>query len=454
MPHEHATAPWDRIEELLEQGDRNRLVAFAEELGVRETARALSRLEPEERDRVLTLLPPEDAAEFIEEIPEEQAAALLGHLPTDKAAEILNEVDSNEAADVLGELDTDQAHEIIASMDPEEAQDARLLVRYEDDVAGGLMITEYLAYPETATVQEVIRDLQINAEKYREYSVQYIYVTTNGQRLAGVLQLRDLLFRPATVCIADIMIAQPVCVRDDATLETLDELFEEEAFMGVPVTDAGGRLLGIIKRADLEEGLAERADDAYLKSQGIVGGEELRSMPTLRRSRRRLSWLSVNIVLNIVAASIIAMYQDTLAAVIALAVFLPMISDMSGCSGNQAVAVSIRELSLGLVKPFEIAHVWLKEISVGVLNGMVLGTLIGAVAFFWKGNPYLGLVVGAALAVNTMIAVSLGGTIPLVLRRLKVDPALASGPVLTTITDISGFSIVLTLATQLLPRLA
>ena len=454
MPHEHTTAPWNRIEELLEAGDRERLVAFAEELGVRETARALSRLEPEDRDRVLTLLPPEEAAEFIEEIPEEQAADLLGHLPTDKAAEILNEVDSNEVADVLGELDTDQADEIIASMDPEEAEDARLLVRYEDDVAGGLMITEYLAYPETATVQEVIRDLQINAEKYHEYSVQYIYVTTNGQRLAGVLQLRDLLFRPSSVCIADIMIAQPVCVRDDATLEVLDELFEEEAFMGVPVTDTGGRLLGIIKRADLEEGLAERADDAYLKSQGIVGGEELRSMPALRRSRRRLSWLSVNIVLNICAASIIAMYQDTLAAVIALAVFLPMISDMSGCSGNQAVAVSIRELSLGLVKPFEIAHVWIKEISVGVLNGVVLGALIGAVAFFWKGNPYLGLVVGGALAVNTMIAVSLGGTIPLVLKRLKVDPALASGPVLTTVTDISGFLVVLALATQLLPRLA
>lgn len=454
MPHEQTTAPWDRIEELLEQGDRNSLVAFAEELGVRETARALSRLEPEDRDRVLTLLPPEDAAEFIEEIPEEQAAAMLGHLPTNKAAEILNEVDSNEAADVLGELDTDQAHEIIASMGLEEAKDARLLVRYEDDVAGGLMITEYLAYPETATVQEVIRDLQINAEKYREYSVQYIYVTTNGQRLEGVLQLRDLLFRPATVCIADIMIAQPVCVRDDATLEALDELFEEDAFMGVPVTDAGGRLLGIIKRADVQEGLAERADDAYLKSQGIVGGEELRSMPTLRRSRRRLSWLSVNIVLNICAASIIAMYQETLAAAIALAVFLPMISDMSGCSGNQAVAVSIRELSLGLVKPFEIAHVWIKEFSVGVLNGVVLGALIGAVAYLWKGNPYLGLVVGGALAVNTMIAVSIGGTIPLVLKRLKVDPALASGPMLTTVTDISGFFIVLSLATQLLPRLA
>jgi len=442
------------MEELLERGDHRALIAFAEELGVRETARALSRLEAEDRDRVLTLLPPREAADFIEEISEEQAADLLGHLPTDKAAEILNEVDSNEAADVLGELDTEQADEIIASMDPEEAEDARLLVKYEDDVAGGLMITEYLAYPDAATVQQVMSDLQTNAEKYAEYSVQYIYVTSNGKTLTGVLQLRDLLFKAPTVRLADIMIPGPLCVRDDATLEALDELFEEEAFMGVPVTDAEGRLLGIIKRADLEEGITERADDAYLKSQGIVGGEELRSMPTLRRSGRRLSWLSVNIVLNIIAAGIIAFYQETLAAAITLAVFLPMISDMSGCSGNQAVAVSIRELTLGLVKPFELAHVWLKEISVGVLNGAVLGTLIGLVAYMWKGNPYLGLVVGGGPALNTLIAVSVGGAVPLILKRLNVDPALASGPVLTTVTDMSGFFIVLAMATQLLPRLA
>ena len=152
-------------------------------------------------------------------------------------------------------------------------------------------------------------------------------------------------------------------------------------------------------------------------------------MPLFGRSRRRLSWLSVNIVLNIIAASVIAFYQDTLSAVIALAVFLPIISDMSGCSGNQAVAVSIRELSLAVVKPRDVGYVWLKEISVGVINGIALGLLIGAVGWLWQGNPYLGLVVGAALAINTMIAVSIGGTVPLLLERLGVDPALAaSGP--------------------------
>ena len=176
-------------------------------------------------------------------------------------------------------------------------------------------------------------------------------------------------------------------------------------------------------------------------------------MPLAVRARRRLAWLSVNIFLNVIAASVIAVYQETLAQVIALAVFLPIISDMSGCSGNQAVAVSMRELSLGLVRPSELMRVWLKEVSVGLINGLALGLLIAAVAFLWKGNPFLGLVVGTAMMVNTVVAVSLGGTLPLFMRRLGMDPALASGPILTTVTDMCGFFLVLSMAAAMLKLL-
>ena len=176
-------------------------------------------------------------------------------------------------------------------------------------------------------------------------------------------------------------------------------------------------------------------------------------MPLRIRSRRRLAWLSVNIVLNIIAASVISAYEQTLAAVIAIAVFLPMVSDMSGCSGNQAVAVTMRELSLGLVRPVDAFRVWWKEGSVGLINGIVLGILIGLVAWIWKGNAYLGLVIGLALALNTLIAVSIGGVVPLLLKQLGQDPAIASGPLLTTVTDMAGFFLVLSLATFFMPYL-
>ena len=176
-------------------------------------------------------------------------------------------------------------------------------------------------------------------------------------------------------------------------------------------------------------------------------------MPTGLRARRRLAWLSVNIGLNVLAASIISSYEETLAAVIALAIFLPMVSDMSGCSGNQAVAVSLRELSLGVTRPADLFRVWRKEAAVGLINGLALGLLIGLVAWLWKGNAWIGLVVGLALAVNTLVAVSVGGLVPLVLKSRGVDPAVASGPMLTTITDMCGFFLVLSIATALMPQL-
>lgn len=176
-------------------------------------------------------------------------------------------------------------------------------------------------------------------------------------------------------------------------------------------------------------------------------------MPTLVRSRRRLSWLSVNIVLNIIAASVIAQFQDVLSAVIILAVFLPIVSDMSGCSGNQAVAVSMRELSLGIIKRADLFYVWRKEVVVGIINGATLGLLVSIVAWVWQGNGWLGLVVGLALAINTVLAVSIGGTVPVILKSLGVDPAVASGPILTTITDMCGFFLLLGTASLMLPLL-
>ncbi len=249
------------------------------------------------------------------------------------------------------------------------------------------------------------------------------------------------------------MIEKPLRVPAEATLDELRSFFDEHPFVGVPVVAERGALVGVVRRAKVLEALEGRSESDHLKTQGIIGGEELRTMPVLVRSRRRLAWLSVNIVLNLIAASVIALYQETLQAVIALAVFLPIISDMSGCSGNQAVAVSMRELTLGLIRPVDAVRVWLKEASVGLLNGVVLGALIAAAAWAWKGNPYLGAVVGAAMAINTLVAVSLGGVVPLLLKRLRVDPALASGPILTTVTDMCGFALVLGLATAFLPWL-
>jgi len=447
------TRPWEALERLILAGSRSEVREFLDRIPVDDVVLAVSRLTDSTRARLAERLTPERAAELVENIPDAQAVDVLERLEPERSAAILERLPSDEQADLLGDLSRSDADAILSEMSAEGADQARALSSYPDDVAGGLMIREYLTYPESYSAGQVLENLRGNADKYRDFVVQYAYVTRNG-RLRGVLRLRDLLFETPGREIREIMLPEPLSVPELFGLDDLRVFFERHPFFGVPVVDSQGRLVGIVTRAAVEAARADRSDSDYLKTQGIVGGEELRTMPLFLRSRRRLAWLSVNIGLNILAASVIALYQETIAAVIALAVFLPIISDMSGCSGNQAVAVSMRELTLGLVRPNEVLRVWLKEVSVGTINGIALGVLIAGAAWLWKGNPLLGVVVGAAMAVNTIIAVSIGGVVPLVLRRLNMDPALASGPILTTLTDMCGFFLLLSLATAAMPLMA
>lgn len=446
--------PWDDLEALLSATpEPGKIRAFIAGLASGEAPRLLSRLPGPAQERLLAVLGPEAVADLFDQVPDAQATRLLETMQPSDAAAVLQELPSDEQADLIASLSDADAASILAEMDPEEARGARQLAEYPEDVAGGLMVTEYLAYPESCTVAEVVGDLRGRSDEIEDYEIQYAYVVNTEGRLVGVLRLRDLLFARGERTIGSKMIREPISVPASMPLDELSEFFDRHAFLGVPVLDDAGRLCGVVHRAAVEAAWGDRSESDHLKRQGIVGGDEFRSMPLLLRSRRRLSWLSVNILLNVIAASVIAAYQDTLSSVIALAVFLPIISDMSGCSGNQAVAVSMRELSLGLVKTVDVVYVWLKEVSVGVVNGIVLGLLLGGVAWLWKANGYLGVVVGVALAVNTVVAVSIGGLVPLVLKRLGRDPALASGPILTTVTDMCGFLLVLSLATALLPHL-
>lgn len=447
------TPSWKTLSEIIAAENSVELTKFIGTLSPSETARAISRLTGEEQLRLLGLLSPEDAANVIEDIPEVQAADLVEDMPSEQAAAIMEELTSDHLVDVLGEMDEGASQAILAKMGRKDAEEARMLLEYAPDCAGGLMISKFLVYKTDNTIQDVLDDLQANRSEYADYHVQYFYVVDREGKLVGVLRIHDLLFPARETRLTQVMLSSPLSVPDKASLKELQEFFEEHRLFGLPVVDDRQRLVGVVLPNAIEEAVNKRKTKTFLRLSGIIGGEEFRTMPLLSRSGRRLSWLSMNIVLNIIAASVIALYQDTLAAVITLAVFLPMVSDMSGCSGNQAVAVSMRELSLGLVRPGELLWVLAKETRIGIINGLVLGLLLGGAAFFWKGNPWLGIVVGGALAANTLVSVTLGGMLPLVLRRLKLDPALVSSPLLTTVTDMCGFFFVLSFAAAVLPKL-
>jgi magnesium transporter len=444
--------PWEVISELLRREDLVALDRYLQTLASGETVRAVFRLTPDEQEKLLTLLPPESAADLIDDVPDAQAAELLDNLEPGEAASIVNEMDSDEAADVLAEMDRADVEQILSLMDAEEAAEARQLIDFDPETAGGLMMKEFLSYPGTMTVSDAVADIAVQGEDYPIYYLQHIFVVGALGRLLGVAGLTDIAKAQPDSLLEDLV--TPVhAVNPTAGLDQLEDFFESHDTPIAPVTDDASRLIGAIRRRAVYDAIAERADESYLKSQGIVGGDEFRSMPLHVRSGRRLSWLIVKIFLNMAAVSVIALYEDTIAAAFTLAVFLPIVSDMSGCSGYQAVAVSMRELALDIIEPSDVLRVCAKEVSLGLVTGTILGLLLAGVAWLWKGNPWLGLVVGVALAVNTLVAVIIGGALPLLLKGMRVDPALAAGPVLTTITDTGGFFLVLSLATLVLPQL-
>jgi magnesium transporter len=432
----------------INSSDRDIIVAYLEGLSWNDRILAISRLSSEHQQLLLLTLAPNDAADVVEALPEETACDLIESLPPEQAADIVEEMQSDHRADLVSSLDEPEM--LLCSMDPEEAADTRALSSYDDDEAGGLMITEFLSYEQHSTVAAVMGDLRENAQQYADFDVQYLYILDKDGALAGILPVRELMFAQQDVIISELMGKSIKAISDSTKMEQIKETFDRVSFAALPVSDRFGRMVGVIRRSAIEEAQTEKAEKDYMSAQGIIGGEEVRTLPYFVRTRRRLSWLSINILLNMCGASVIAANQDVLSAVISLAIFLPILSDMSGSAGAQAIGVTIRELSLGLVRPAEIARVLGKEMILGLSLGLCLGILLAILAYVWEGNPYLGLVVGSALAINLVLGVCVGGVLPLVLKRFGYDPALASGLILTTVTDMCGFFIALTLASWFL----
>jgi magnesium transporter len=438
------------LQNAIESDDGQQVADIVEAISSQEALRQVSRMKAAVRDQLISALAPEAAAELVEEAPAELAVAMIEGLETSVAAKIMEELQTDTQADIVQELGKENAEAILSAMDHQSAEDVRRLTQYDSDTAGGLMELEIFSFHADETAGAVLRRLIEGDEEFELHRGQHPYIIDENGRLSGVVSLRDMLRSKRSAQLGEIM-TPAISVRPEASQDELVKLFDENPFLGVPVVDNWGVILGVVSRAELAEAEVARAERQSLSRQQV--GDELRSMPTMLRSRRRLAWLSSNIVLNIIAASVISAYEETLAALIAIAVFLPMVSDMSGCSGNQAVGVSMRELALGLTRPIDLFHVLRKELSVGIINGIVLGILIGIVAWIWKDNGYLGLVIGLALAINTVIAVSIGGSVPLILKRFGIDPAVASGPLLTTVTDMAGFFLVLSLASLFMPQL-
>ncbi len=402
------------------------------ELTTAEGAALMAALTDETMSRaVLLWLPPDQAASIASEMTTASAARLIGGLPSD------------ERADLLAAMEKRSRAAVHAAMPPEVRADTARLLKYSPDTAGGLMETECLTFPATATARDAIREIRAQQEKFSAIGVQYLYILDEGRRLLGVAPLRDLILAAEESVLASLVKRAPASVREHATMKDLSEAFEQHPFLALPVVSQDGLLLGVVTREDVRAGEHEEAEDDYRVSHGIVGGEELRSMPVGIRLRRRSMWLGVNLVLCLGGAAVIALHQDTLARALVVVAVLPVISATSGNAAMQAAAVSIRELTLGIIEPKSWRRVLVHELTLAVLVSAPLGVAVALLAAMWRAPMAIGVAVGVAMALNTLIAIGVGCVCPLLLRCLRVDPALASGPISTTLADVSGFALTL-----------
>ncbi|MEM6257576.1 MAG: magnesium transporter [Planctomycetota bacterium] len=446
----------EELEALVQSGDGEAIASFMHLLPPEDTAYTLSHLTDDSRTslfQALSVADPDLGADLLEHFVDEYAAEVIGELEPTQAAALVDEMDSDEQTDVLSEMDEADAEAILQEMDPAEAQDARERLGYDEDVAGGLMITEYLVYNEGQTVEAVTRDLHVKAEEHLEFEVRYIYVVDDGYKLTGVVPMRSLIFAPGSSKIESQQVREPITVNVQTSLDDLHDLFDRVDFSAVPVVDDAGRLAGVIQRASVQEAIGDRESEQFLRFGGIVGGEELRSMSIGSRAARRLTFLLPIMLLLLASATVIALFEETVKKLPILAAFLPVVAGICGSGGNQAVAVSIRELSLGLIDSSDFVRVLVKELVVALLIGLVLGAVLFIVVYIWQGNIHLALVLGGAVPFVVTVSKTIGGTTPVLLRKVGVDPAMASGPIVTTVVDLVGFFTVLMLATLMIDKL-
>ncbi len=451
-----ATEPWALLSEIIASGNAEHLAMFVQLLPPEDTAYTINQLSEGEQTALWSMMSqvrPQFAADLMEHFADEHAADMLEDLTPEAAAAIVDEMDSDEQTDLLAELPEADKQAILREMDPDEASDVRQRLAYPEDTAGGLMITEYLHYPSDTTIDSVIVDLRTHSEEYGDHELRYLYITDRTEKLVGVVQLRSLLLAAPGRKLADLKMADAVSMSVAATLDELEDLFDRVDFPSVPVIDDAGVLCGVVRRSAVQEALRERGSDDFLKSFGIIGGEELRSMSLHSRWTRRLAFLVPSLILSGIAVSIIAMFESVIAELTMLAIFLPLVANLSGAAGNQAVAVSIRELALGLVMPRDVWRVVRKELLVGLINGVLIGAVL-LLAVWWRDADKLalGCLVAGAYALNCVLAVCLGGGLPLLLKRLGIDPAMLSSPILTTLTDAGAFFLTLSFAAVFLSK--
>ncbi len=433
------------LAELLRAGRIDEFVKRALDLEPVDLADVLSSLDDDERLTAVRALPPEVSGEALIEMPEdEHAEDTLAALGPEQAADIVDELADDDAADILQELEPEEQERILSEV--EDRSEVDRLLAYDEESAGGLMTTHVVTVFDSATAAEAIEEIRRQAEEMEGF--YQVFVVDPAGRLVGLLPLRDLVTSPPGRGVMEFAEAADITVTPDRDQEEVARLMARYNVPSVPVVDVNGVLLGRVTFDDVIDVVEAETTEDLLQFGGVSADEELGASWT-EAVRSRLPWLYVNLLTAFAAASVVLVFSDAIQELKWLAVFMPVIAGMGGNAGTQALAVSVRRIALGQVPHGREVEIVGKEMLVGLVNGLANALVAGSIGWLAVG-PEFGGVVALAMMANLAVAGFAGAFVPLLLERLRIDPAIASSVFVTTFTDMCGFFLLLGMATHFL----
>ena len=432
----------EQLREALIRDDWNSAVNLVEALRPPDQAELFSELPETLQDELLERLNPEDSADIMEELDDEDAAELAQRLDSEELVRILNKMEPDEAADLLGDIPPAQVDQALSAI--EDAAEILPLLEYHDDSAGGLMTSADVILHQDLTAREALDHLRTVAPDAE--TVYYLFVVDDDVRLVGVVSLRELVLCLPEKLIQTVMDQDVITIPVEADQEEAARLMARYDLLAMPVVDAQNHLLGIITHDDLVEVLEVEATEDIYRLGGVTQDQPVDTgVSTTLRSR--VPWLVLNLGTAMISAFVLSLFSNTIAQFAILAVFFPIVAGVSGSAGTQTLTVTVRGLALGLVELRDGLRTLSREFLVGLMNGIIIGVIVALIALIWQSNPILGLVVGAATFFNLICAGVAGVLVPLGMSVLRVDPALASPVLVTTITDTFGYFFYLGIAT-------
>jgi len=393
---------------------------------------------------------PETAAYVLSELDHGTGAQLLEQIDKQTITEVLQEMPYDDAVDIIRNMPEELAEEILGIMQDEDSDEIEQLLLYDEDTAGGIMSTEIFSLNQDLTVKEAIEAVQQAGDVEMVF---YLYVTDDDNHLVGVLSLRQLLTVSPSRLLKDIMIREVISVRTDVDQEEVAQLVARYNILGIPVVDDANRLVGLVTVDDVIDVMRQEATEDIYKMAGASEEELLYGYKAFKIARLRLPWLVTNLFGGVITGYLMWRFKATLAEVIALITFIPVITGMGGNVGGQSATIVVRGFATGRIDMSTLRQVFFRELRVGMIMGAVCGLTIGVVAFAWHHNPYLGLVVGMAMATAMTVAATMGVLATSFFKRIGIDPAIASSPFVQTANDITGLLIYFGTATLFLPQL-